>query len=66
MTRREGIGATGVWKRQGWEKLNTRLRALAAKVARESPILTEAQLAAVEKAKVEQEAHGEVESEGPG
>jgi len=35
-------------------------------VARESPILTEAQLAALEKAKVEKEAHGEFESECPG
>ena len=35
-------------------------------MARESPILTEAQLAALEKAKVEKEAHGEFESECPG
>jgi hypothetical protein len=52
------------WKRQGLENLNKRLRALEAKVARESHIfLTEAQLAALEKAKVEKEAHGEFESE---
>src|ERR1043166_9256282 len=55
-----------VWKRQGLENLNKRLRALEAKVARESYILTEAQLAAFEKAKVEKEAHGEFESECPG
>jgi len=35
-------------------------------VARESHILTEAQLAALEKAKVDKEAHGEFESECPG
>jgi transposase InsO family protein len=35
-------------------------------VAQESHILTEAQLAAWEKAKVEKEAHGEFESECPG
>jgi hypothetical protein len=59
-------GVRCVWKRQGWENLNKRLRALEANVARESPILTEAQLAAWEKAKVEKEAHGEFESECPG
>lgn len=59
-------GVRWVWKRQGLENLNKRLRALEAKVARESHILTEAQLAALEKAKVEKEAHGEFESECPG
>jgi transposase InsO family protein len=59
-------GVRCVWKRQGLENLNKRLRALEAKVARESHILTEAQLAALEKAKVEKEAHGEFESECPG
>lgn len=39
-------GVCRVWKRQGLENLTKRLRALAAKVARESQILTEAQLAA--------------------
>jgi transposase InsO family protein len=59
-------GVRCVWKRQGLENLNKRLRALEAQVARESHILTEAQLAALEKAKVEKEAHGEFESECPG
>jgi integrase-like protein len=59
-------GGRWVWKRQGLENLNKRLRAVEAKVARESPLLTQAQLAALEKAKVEKEAHGEWESEGPG
>jgi hypothetical protein len=48
------------------ENLNNRLRALEAKVARESHILTEAQLAALEKANVEKEAHGECERACPG
>ena len=54
------------WERNGRENLNHRVWALAAKGARESHILPEAQLAALEKAKGEKEAHGEFESEGPG
>jgi hypothetical protein len=59
-------GVRCVWERHGLENLNKRLRALEAKVARESHILPEAQLAALEKAKVEKEAQGEFESECPG
>jgi transposase InsO family protein len=59
-------GVRWVWERNGLENLTKRLRALAAKVTRESHLLTEAQLAAWEKAKVEKEAHGEFESECPG
>jgi transposase InsO family protein len=59
-------GVRCVWERHDLENLNKRLRALEAKVARESPLLTEVQLAAWEKAKVEKEAPGEFESECPG
>lgn len=59
-------GGRCVWERNGLENLNKRLRALEAKVARESPILTEAQRVALAKAKVDKEAQGEVESECPG
>jgi phage terminase Nu1 subunit (DNA packaging protein) len=59
-------GGRGVGERHELENLHKRLRALEAQVARERHLLTEAQLAALEQAKVEKEAQGELESECPG
>jgi hypothetical protein len=59
-------GVQCVWERHGLENLNKRLRALEAKVGRESHILTAAPLAALEKARGEKEAPGAFASECPG
>ncbi|KJR43976.1 transposase ISRpe1 [Candidatus Magnetoovum chiemensis] len=59
-------GVRGVWLRHNLQSMKLRLKALEEKSARENLIFTEAQLKALENAKQEKQAHGEIETLFPG
>jgi hypothetical protein len=61
-----GSGVRSIWLRNDLENVKKRLKALAAKVASDGIILSDAQLAALEKKQHDDEACGEIETHHPG
>lgn len=61
-----GSGVRSIWVRHGVENFKKRLHALEAKVASEGILLTDNQIAALERKKLDDEACGEIETHHPG
>jgi transposase len=61
-----GAGVRGVWLRHGITTVKTRLLRLEKWAAETKGILTESQVQALEEARLEKEAHGEIETFHPG
>jgi hypothetical protein len=59
-------GVRSIWFRHDLAAFKCRLKALEAKMAQENLILSGSQLSALEQAKEEKEARGEIETEHPG
>lgn len=61
-----GSGVRSIWVRHNLENFKKRLKALEEKVAKEGVLLNDTQIAALEKKKNDDEAHGEIETAHPG
>jgi len=61
-----GSGVRSIWLRHNLESFKKRLKALEDKVAREGILLSDGQIAALERKKVDDEACGEIETHHPG